>query len=611
MSRKDVSTIQIVSVVLIIIAIIVSGVSYGNTAGLDRKIGEMSGKIEGLDDTIGELTSAELELASTMKDLGEAIGEYGETITAIEERLKELEEEEEELPIEEVVLRLGVVEHTENIDPSIFYTTGPNRVIRGVYETLLKHEDPDISKLTLVLAESYEHNEDYTEWTFYLRDDVTFHDGTPFDALAVIFSYDRTITIGMGGAWILDPIERVEEVGTYTVRFILKWSVANWDYIMASPFGNCIMSPTAVKEHQLDEVEMAQEWLSEHECGTGPYILESFTPLTEVVLVKYPDYWRGWEGSHVDKVIITRIPELATQRMMLEVGDIDIAPEMAWEDMEVLMDNPDIVVHEDWSLTNYFNVFNNEEPPLDDKLVRQAISYVFDYDAMTEDLLLGHAIQCQGPIPRALSPWFNPDIPIYTKNNTKALELLEQAGYTVDWDGEKVTDFPILDMYMAQGVDVQRKAGELLQSNLDEIGITLRLTTLTWAEAFAPWDDLPPGEQDVHMVPLYWYPDYNDPISWFYGMFYSSNLLALGGFNMAFYNNSYVDALMDEYMTSTDMTRLVEISHELQEIFVEDAAYLYMWEETEACAMRSWVKGYVWCPMHKDSYDFYAIHIES
>jgi len=79
---------------------------------------------------------------------------------------------------------------------------------------------------------------------------------------------------------------------------------------------------------------------------------------------------------------------------------------------------------------------------------------------------------------------------------------------------------------------------------------------------------------------------------------------------MAFYDNSHVDALMDEYMESTNKTRLIEISYEIQEILVEDAAYLYMWEETEACAMRSWVKGYTWCPMHKDTYDYYVIHIE-
>ena len=474
---------------------------------------------------------------------------------------------------------------------------------------MLRYEDPNITNLSPVLCSSYEHNEDFTEWTFHLREGITFHDGTAFNASCVVFSYDRTMSIGMGGAWMFSPVDKIEEIDDYTVKFVLQWPLPIWDYIIASPFANSMVSPTYVQKHQINETEMAQEWLSEHECGTGPYMLESFTPLTEAVLVKYPDYWRGWGDSHVDKVVITRVPELATQRMMLEVGDVDIAPEMAWEDMEALMDNPDIVIYEDWSLTNYFNVFNNAEPPLDDKRVRQAISYMFDYEAMVEDLLLGHAIQCQGPLPRALAPWFNPDVPMYTKNNTKALELLEEAGYTVDWGNEVVTDFPLMDMYMAQGVDVHRKAGELLKSNLEEIGITLRLTTLTWAEAFNPWD-LPPGEQDVHMVPLYWYPDYNDPISWFYGMFYSSNLLAIGGFNMAFYNNSYADALMDEYMASLNKTRLIEISHELQEVFVEDAAYLYMWEETEACAMRSWVKGYSWCPMHKDTYDFYVIYIE-
>src|SRR5690606_6940330 len=113
----------------------------------------------------------------------------------------------------------------------------------------------------------------------------------------------------------------------------------------------------------------------------------------EVVLTKFEDYWKGWEGEHFDKVVIKKIPETASRRQLVEKGEADVTMELPYEDIEALKGNPSVNVMEVPSFQNLMVFFNTEKAPLDNKLVRQALSYAFPYGDVVEYAMGGYAVQ--------------------------------------------------------------------------------------------------------------------------------------------------------------------------------------------------------------------------
>ncbi len=319
-------------------------------------------------------------------------------------------------PAEAAMPHVLKVANTANIttwDPVASFSTEA-AYMANMYEQLLRINPPGSAETyTPLLATSWASNEDGTSWTFSLRDGVTFHDGEALTADAVKMSIEAGST--QGGAsfiwWALDTIEVVDDL-TVTFNFT---SPTPMDLVASSLYGSWIISPKALEAAAAD----AAFWEMGVEAGTGPYMLESYTPDQEILLTAFADYWGGWSEGQFDKVLVQIVPEAVLQQQMLEGGEVDLVTRIPQENYATFEDNPDYTVLVEPSFFNYVGFFNTLRAPLDNPMVRQALSYAIPYEDIITIGAQGLGTQSRGPVPAGVWPW-SPDVPQYTYDLDKA-----------------------------------------------------------------------------------------------------------------------------------------------------------------------------------------------
>ena len=213
-----------------------------------------------------------------------------------------------------------------DLDPHSAYDPGSGVALQGPYEGLIRLEPGTTDEYVPVLAESWSANEDQSVWTFRIRDGVTFHDGTPLDAEAARASFARLFALRLApstvlGRFIDDPAW-ITAPDARTLVFSLGRPQPLFEAAISSAYGTAIVNVAALKQHEVDG-DWGHEWAQTHAdgIGTGPYRVASFDTEQGVVLERYDAYWRGWEGSHFDRVILRIVVEAETRRALLENGD--------------------------------------------------------------------------------------------------------------------------------------------------------------------------------------------------------------------------------------------------------------------------------------------------
>ncbi|HID61752.1 MAG TPA: ABC transporter substrate-binding protein, partial [Anaerolineae bacterium] len=260
------------------------------------------------------------------------------------------------------ILRVAATASVTTWDPSSSFSTEA-LYLANIYEPLM-WINPD-GTFEPALAESWDVSDDGLTWTFHIRDGVKFHDGSELTADVVKASIERTRELGTGASWIWWMVDSIEAVDDLTVEMTLSTAYP-LDRVAASTYAAWIMSPAAAAMED-------SEWFEAgNEAGSGPWMLESYTPDEEIVLTRFEDYWGGWDDSQFDKVVISIVPEQVVQSQMLEGGEVDLALSLPAETLEDFQADPNFVVYEDATLFNYVGLLNTQRPPLDNKLVRQA-----------------------------------------------------------------------------------------------------------------------------------------------------------------------------------------------------------------------------------------------
>ncbi|MGC8933507.1 MAG: ABC transporter substrate-binding protein, partial [Candidatus Methanodesulfokora sp.] len=368
-----------------------------------------------------------------------------------------------------------------------------------VYEPLL-HYDPLSNVFIPALAEKYEHDPSGLVWTFHLRKNAVFHDGTPVTAKAVKFSIERTISLGQGAAFIWDPIERIETPDDYTIIFYLKYQ-APLDEIAASGYGAYIFSPNIVKYANASnstDPKITNWFNSGKDAGSGPYKLVKWDPENEVVLEKFAEWW-GWKDPNYpfksdkapDVFIIKIVKDSVTQERLVKSGDVHIAEYVPLEDVESLKKDPSLQVVIKPSFQNLLLLMNTKKPPLDNVLVRKAIAHAIPYDDIVTVARSGLAKVASGPIPHSM--WGHFDNLTYKYDLSLAKQLLAKAGYP---NGINRT---LILTYTAGDIAEQRTA-DLIKSSLSKIGISIEIRPMSWEEQWAlaqsGWDN-PQAAQDL------------------------------------------------------------------------------------------------------------------
>ncbi|MGC9529359.1 MAG: ABC transporter substrate-binding protein [Candidatus Bipolaricaulaceae bacterium] len=386
-----------------------------------------------------------------------------------------------------------------DLDPARTYEVFTNLVIEQYYDALVN--------ITVVggevvaepgLAESWEVSEDGLTWTFHLRRGAKFHSGNEVTADAVVYSFHRSLALDFAPIWILSQYvpepEMIQKVGDYSVAITTTDPVA--ELIIASVVGFqgicSIVDPAVVKAHATADDPWANQWLKENDAGSGPFILRQWSPNERITLERFDDYWRGPAG--VKRFIIQDIPEPAAQKLALDKGDIDIAWDLLPEQVDMYRGDPDFKVIEapGWGI-EYLSV-NAGKPPFDNEMVRDAIRWAVDYDAIINGIQQGAAVPGQTIIPAGMFGHL-PATPYY-KDTERAKALLAAAGYP---DGFEVE---ILSSTHPRRVAIATQ----VQADLAEIGIEVNITQMVSAQFYELY-----RAQKHDFLVAGWGVDYADP----------------------------------------------------------------------------------------------------
>jgi peptide/nickel transport system substrate-binding protein len=256
-----------------------------------------------------------------------------------------------------LVLKIANTANITTWDPVASFSTEA-AYMANVYEQLLRINPPgSAEQYTPLLAESWEASADGLSYTFKLRSGVKFHDGEVMNADAVKKSIDAAVERA-GASFIWLPLDNVEVVDDMTVKFNLKWA-APVDLIASSLYGAWIVSPKALEAGAADETF----WADGKSYGTGPYMVESYTPDAEIVFTQNPDYWGGWEARQYEKVVVSIVPEATTRQQMLEGGEVDLATALPVENLGTFESDPNYTVYTEPSFFNYVGFFNTLKKP--------------------------------------------------------------------------------------------------------------------------------------------------------------------------------------------------------------------------------------------------------
>lgn len=479
------------------------------------------------------------------------------------------------------------------LDPSTEFS---NSIVTlaNVYECLVKYTPQGLKPW---LATSWESNKDGTEWTFHLRKGVKFHSGNEMTAADVKWSIERTIRMGQGPAFIWDPIEKIEILDDYTITFKLKYP-ANLPLIASSAYGAYIMDSKELSK--IGDDNAIADYLNQgHDAGTGPYMIEKYDPKTEVVLKKFDEYWGGWKEDQFDVAIIKIVPDSSLREQMVVSGEIHITRDLPLDDLPKLQKDPNVIVKQTPSYQELYGMLNTKKSPLDNKLVRQALSYAVPYDQIVEYVLHGYGSIAKGPIPKGMLGYFE-DMKTYEHNIDKAKELLAEAGYP---NG----GFKLVLTY-TQGDQAEKKVAELLKAEWSKLGIELEIRPMNWEQQWALAKSDPQKAQDILI--FYWWPTYPTPYDFLFNMFHCEETI---NFNLCYYCNPEFDKLIDEAVTfeGTDVEKAKELYKKAEEILVEDAAAIFFYNPDDVYVIHKSIVGFESNPGYPQVVFFYDLHKRS
>ncbi len=460
-------------------------------------------------------------------------------------------------------------------------------IMANCYETLTYYNEPGAAEaLSPKLATSWETNEENTEWIFTLREDVMFQDGEPFNAEAAKAAIENTMELGAGSSYIWAPVETIEAVDEYTLKFTLMWP-APMDLIASAGYAAWMYSPKAYEEG-------GHEWFNEGNCaGTGPYTIENYERGARIVMARNEDYWGGWSDGQFDTIVLEIAEDPVVRQQMLEAGTADFTYDIPADNLDSLDARDDVIVYTNTSFQNLVGLLNNQKPPLNDPLVRQAVSYAFPYEQFIQAVMGQRATQSYGPIPDGI--WsHSKDLMQYNYDLEKAAELLAEAGYP---DG----GFDLLYTYATGDLDEQQ-VGELWKAELAKIGINLELQPMTWEAQWELGQSDPENAQDIFA--MYWWPDFVSPISWLYNMYRTEDETL---FNLGYYKNEEFDALIDtaDAISGSDREAATEMFIEAQEMLVDEAVSVFFYDVANTHVARADLQGYVDNPAYPHVAFFY------
>ncbi|MGP9766457.1 ABC transporter substrate-binding protein [Halomonas sp. AOP13-D3-9] len=462
-------------------------------------------------------------------------------------------------------LRIGLQEDPDVLDPDQSRTF----VGRIVYTALCDKLVDITPELDIIpqLATDWTWSEDGTELTMSLRDDVTFHDGTAFDAEAVVANINRSQTLDESRRKSeLASIEEAEAIDDYTVRFTLSQPDATVLAQFADRSG-MMMSPAAFDEAGAD--------FGANPVCSGPFAFGERVQQDRIVLNKFDQYWNADE-INFESVIYLPIPDTTVRLANLQSGDLDMIERLAAPDLTAVEEDANIEVARATGIgyqavtINVDNGSQSNNPLGESPLVRQAFSLAIDRQALNQVVFNGAFEPGNQPFPTD-SPWYDEEHPVPERDVEQARALLEEAGY-----GDGIT----VDMQVANN-PVGLQVGQVIQSMVSDAGITLNLVSKEFATLLS---DQTAGDYQASRIGWSGRVDPDGNLHQF--------VTTDGGINDSGYSNADVDRLLNEARRSTDVETRKESYHAAGDILNEDLPLVYLYHEVWLWAYASSVEGF-------------------
>lgn len=472
------------------------------------------------------------------------------------------------------------------LDPALEEDGESFKVCDNIYDTLIQYKDGS-SEIEAGLATSWKSSDDGLTWTFLLRENVTFHDGTPFNADAVLFSLNRqhekthpfNDVEGSYIYWVAtglaDIVDKIVAINEYTVQITLKTPYAPFlSAIAITPFS--IVSPTAVRS-------MGDEY-SNNPVGTGPFKFVQWDRGDKIVLKANDTYWGG--RPKLDRVIFRSIPDNSVRLIELQQGNLHAMEFPNPDDLEQIRDDDSVELISQPGMSIGYLALNMDKPPLDNHKVRLAINHAINKSVIIEHLYQGLGIPAKNPIPPTL--WsYDDSIEDYKYDPKLAKQLLANAGYP---DGFETTlwALPVPRPYIPDG----RALAEVLQSELRNIGIKTKILTYDWGTYLEKTKN---GEHDMAM--LGWSADFGDPDNFLYFLLSKSSAEKPAG-NIAFYRSDKMQDILERARAISKKEQRVSLYQEAQQLFHQDIPWVPLAHAQRILVINRKVKNLILHPLN-------------
>lgn len=465
----------------------------------------------------------------------------------------------------------------------------------NTYDRLIAFDNDDVSKIYGQAAESWDVSDDGKTYTFHLRKGIKFASGNEMTAEDVAFSLQRVVLIDGSPAFILGQFgltkenvkEKIRAVDDYTVEMEVDQPYAPSFvlYCLTSGVG-AILDKQTVLDHEVDG-DLGAEWMKTNYAGSGPFKLNKWTPGQSLSLTANEDYWDG--APAMKRVIIRNVKEAASQQLLLEKGDIDIARNLEADQVASVKDDANIKLMSKGKGALWYLGLSQKNEYLSKPEVREALKYLVDYDGITQTIMAGRAQTHQAFLPEGFLGAYNENP--YSLDVEKAKQLLAKAdledGFTVTMDTRNTTAI----MAMAQSI----------QATWAQAGINLEIIPGDGKQTLTKYRA---RQHDIYIGR--WGPDYQDPhtnastFAWNPDNSDDASAKPLAWRNS--WNPGDLTAKVDQAVLERDSEKRAATYIDLQKQVLESGPFVIMFQETEIAAMRSNVNNFVLGPSFDTNY---------
>ncbi|WP_423206524.1 ABC transporter substrate-binding protein [Paracoccus yeei] len=475
----------------------------------------------------------------------------------------------------------------ESLDQEYPPTEAVHELRRNVNERLLAYEMKkaedgisyeDFSKITGALAERWEVAPDFKSITFHLRPGVVSGAGHPLDADDVMWSFERGWNLKSNFHWYMTQILKIEDFDAAFTKvddMTVRVSIPNASPLLEKLWINSdlgILDSDTMKEHLTPEDPWGQRWLATNSASFGPYKVTKYSPGQEIIYEANTDYYRG--VPKLKKVIFREMPTSANRLAALQAGAVDVAEYLSPRELSMLGQMPGVTVNKVFGNFIHRVEMQNETPPFDNPKVRLALNYLVPRDEIAKAVYFDTARPTKSPISE-IYPAFTDEYYNFSNDLEKAKALLAEAGLP---DGFKT------ELGYRTGDQLEEELAVILKTAFAKAGVDVTLSKLpasTLVERYTK------GQ-----IPMYFFRDMAivPDAAYVANLWLNSNSLI----DYSRFHSDEVNALINSALTSTDEDKRRADMKRVQQITMENAPWVFLFNPGYQLATRQNVKGYSW-----------------